>query len=191
MIDNVYTEFLSNAAREAARCRRDSRILTLTAVPASGNPPASYLAVYHDIAHFEPAAGGTVGLSARSIPVVIHFPADYLRSVDPTLQFRVGRVNAPILHPNCRADGTLCLGNRFRPGTSLRALLETIHGVLSYRIVATDNAFDPMARDYFLDHIAEVRGLRDRAPSLWNRPVAAKVRREGVDDSEHAQGARR
>ena len=63
--------------------------------------------------------------------------------------------------------------------------------MLSYRIVATDNAFDAMARDYFLDHLAEVRRLRDRAPSLWNRPVAAKVRREGVDGSEHARGARR
>jgi len=184
MIDSVYSGFLYGAARDAERCERESRILSLTAVPASGGPPSSYLASFREIEHLERAADETVSLSASAIPVLIQLPGDYLRSVDPTLQFRVARVNVPLLHPNCRVDGTLCLGNRFRPGTSLRALVETIYGILSNRVVATDHAFDVRARDYFLNHVEEVRRLRDGAPSLWDRPVAARVRTERLDTEE-------
>jgi hypothetical protein len=190
MSDSVYMEFLRGVARDAERCNCESRILRLAPVPASGNPPGSYQAIFSEIEHLERAADGTARVSARPIPAVLQFPADYLRSVDPTLQFRVVRVNAPLLHPNCRVDGTLCLGNRFQPGTSLRPLLETIHGIFSSRIVATDNAFDAKARDYFVSHVEEVRRLRDRAPSLWHRALATEVRTERLEPGAREGGTR-
>ena len=103
-----------------------------------------------------------------------------LIGVDNTLQFRVARVNAPLYHPNCREDGTLCLGTHFRPGTALEPLLETIYGIVASKVVATQDAFDKCARDYFLNHAEEVRQLRQRAPALWRRPVAGRVRKEAI-----------
>lgn len=185
--DTVYKGFLSTAALDAERCNRKSPILRVAAVPASGSPPSSYLAVYRGIEHMERAVDGTVSLSARPVPVLIHFPADFLRSVDATLQFRVARVNVPLFHPNCRGDGTLCLGNRFQPGTSLPALVETLYGILSNRVVATDHAFDVKARDYFLNHVDEVGRLQDSAPPLWDRPVAARVRSERLDGGKREE----
>jgi hypothetical protein len=96
-------------------------------------------------------------------------------------------VNVPLFHPNCREDGTLCLGNRFQPGTSLPALVETLYGILSNRVVATDHAFDVKARDYFLKHVEEVGRLRDSAPPLWNRPVAVRVRSERLEGGKREE----
>ena len=60
------------------------------------------------------------------------------------------------------------------------------------QVVATDHAFDANARDYFLKHVEEGARLRDSAPPLWNRPVAARVRSErlegGKREEEHQEG---
>jgi hypothetical protein len=191
MSDTVYAAFLSDVASQAPRLLRESRALAqLAPIPRSGDPPAAYLGVLRGIEHLERAEGGTVCASSRPVPFVINFPADYLRSVDDTLQFRVARANAPLYHPNCRRDGTLCLGPGFLPGTALRPLLETIYGIVSSRVIATEHAFDKAARDYFVAHVDQIRDLRDKALPLWGRRLAASVRAESLDPSERRAGAR-
>jgi hypothetical protein len=157
-----------------------SDILKLAPVSHSGSPPAAYSGALRGIEHFERAGDGTVHITDGIVPFTIGFPADYLRSVDDTLQFRVARVNVPLFHPNCRENGTLCLGPRFRPGTALEPLLETIYGIVASKVVATEHAFDKRACQYYLSHTDEVRQLRQRAPGLWRRPVAARVRKEEI-----------
>jgi hypothetical protein len=180
MSDNVYTGFLGGVADATPHAIGRSNILKLASIAHSGSPPAGYFGALSSIEHFERGEDGTVHITDRSVPFSIAFPADYLRSVDDTLQFRVARVNVPLFHPNCREDGTLCLGPQFRPGTALEPLLETIYGIVASKVVATHHAFDKRACQYFLSHTEEIRQLRQRAPGLWRRPVAARVRKEEI-----------
>jgi hypothetical protein len=191
MSDTVLTGFLFETADAAPGVERGSGILKFAPLPGTGDPPTAYVGALRGIEHFERGKDGTVHITDDPVPFTISFPADYLRSVDRTLQFRVARVNTPLFHPNCREDGTVCLGHQFQPGTPLRPLLERIYGIVSSRVIATDHAFDPRARDYFVAHTEEVRHLRERAPSLWVRPVAARVRIEEVDPASrpgHSEG---
>jgi ubiquitin-protein ligase len=180
MSDSVYSGFLRSVEDAMPRALGRSDILKLAPIPHSGSPPAGYCGALSGIEHFERGGDETVHISDRSVTFTISFPADYLRSVDDTLQFRIARVNAPLFHPNCREDGTLCLGPQFRPGTALEPLLETIYGIVASKVVATHHAFDKRACQYFLSHTDEVRQLRQRAPGLWRRPVAARVRKEEI-----------
>jgi hypothetical protein len=180
MSETVYSGFLRNVEAAAPQALSSSKILKLAPIPHSGEPPAAYFGALSGIEHFERGEGGTIRITDRTVPFTIGFPADYLRSVDDTLQFRVARVNAPLFHPNCREDGTLCLGAQFRPGTALEPLLETIYGIVASKVVATRDAFDKRACQYFLSHGDEVRRLRQHAPGLWRRPVARRVRKEQI-----------
>jgi hypothetical protein len=180
MSDNVYRGFLNGVVDATPRALSRSGILKLVPISHSGDPPAAYGGALSGIEHFERGGDGTVHITDRPVPFTISFPADYLRSVDDTLQFRVARVNVPLFHPNCREDGTLCLGAQFQPGTALEPLLETIYGIVASKVVATHHAFDKRACQYFLSHTGEVRQLRQRAPGIWRRPVAARVRKEEI-----------
>ena len=180
MTDNVYNSFLHGVVDAMPRALSRSDILRLAPISHSGEPPAAYHGALSGIEHFERGGDGTVHITDRSIPFTIGFPADYLRSVDETLQFRVARVNVPLFHPNCREDGTVCLGPQFQPGTALEPLLETIYGIVASKVVATHHAFDKRACQYFLGHTEEIRRLRSRATGIWRRRVAARVRREEI-----------
>jgi hypothetical protein len=180
MTDNVYSSFLRGVVAATAHALSRSDILKLAPISRSGDPPAAYFGALSGIEHFERGGDGTVHITDRQVPFTIGFPGDYLRSVDDTLQFRIARVNVPLFHPNCREDGTLCLGPQFRPGTALEPLLETIYGIVASKVVATHHAFDKRACQYFLSHTDEVRKLRQRAPGLWRRPVAARIRKEDI-----------
>jgi hypothetical protein len=166
--DPVYTAFLESAAEDAAASIAASDILSLRLRPGAGAAADTYDGWLVGVEHLERAALGTARVSDAPVLFTVHFPRDYCRSTDPKLQFRVASVRTPLWHPNA-LGGILCLGPYFRPATRLRPLLEQIHGIVSGRIRATDDAFDKEAAHYYLVHLDQVRALRARP--LWRRPV--------------------
>jgi len=171
-MDRSYLACLT-VAREDARCvNAESDAMRLVADPHSGEPPCVYHGLLRGCEHFRWGPTG-IAVSADPLSFSLHLPADYLRSVDPNLQFRVLEVHADLVHPNVHG-GLVCLGPGFRPGTRLRALAEIAYGILSSRVFATDHAFSREHRDYYLRHIEDVRRLR--AQRLWRGSAAASVR---------------
>ena len=119
--------------------------------------------------------------STDPISFAVRFPEDYLRSVDPDLQFRVARVHTSIQHPNIRGS-LVCLGSQFYPGTPLRALIEQVYGIFASQIYATDHPFSSEAREFYLSRVEEVSEMARRQPPLWRRPVAARIRVERIGE---------
>jgi hypothetical protein len=76
----------------------------------------------------------------------------------------------------------VCLGHGFRPSTRLRGLIRHFYQILSSRVAALDNAFDPEAAQFFLRHQSDIQALR--AKPLWRRPVALRVQVREVDRSQ-------
>jgi len=184
--DPVYTAFLETAAEDVAACLADSDILVLQARPGAAGPADTYDGGLTDVEHLERAADGTARVSSAPVGFTVHFPADYCRSTDPNLHFRVAFVRTPVWHPNVRG-AVLCLSRYFRPGTRVRPLIEQIFGIVSGRIFAADHAFDGEAARYYLAHLEQVRALRAR--SLWRRPVAGKARLEHMAAPPETRGA--
>ena len=175
MSDSVLDGFLETAAEDAVALNAASDILLLEADAAGNGAPHTYTGWLREVEHFERCAAGTVAVSAAAVKFTVHFPADYCRSVDPQLQFRVARVHGALVHPNCRG-GVVCLGPHFRPGTRLRPLVEQLYGMIAARVFATNHAFDAEAARYYLQHLDEVRALK--APPLWRRRLAGSIRVE-------------
>ena len=180
MNDEIYVSRLESMFEEHHAINAESDVVRLTPVPSPQGPPRGYLATYRGVEHLVSAGSSASGRGAIEVDDApmqfgIDIPPDYLRSVDPTLQFRVVCALTPLFHPNVR-NGQFCLGGGFRPGTRLRRLVETIYAIASARVFATDDAFDPEARDHYLAHLDRVESLR--AAPLWRRAPAARVRVE-------------
>ncbi len=172
MTDPIYRAFLETVKEDAAKINAESDILRLVASRDGGGPPSKYQGIFTDVQYLVRSGDGTIRHSLDPILFGLNFPADYLRSIDPDLQFRVAGVYVPLYHPNIR-KGLVCLGPGFACGTRLRPLVEQIYAIFSARVHATDHAFDSEARHYYLTHVDEIRALRS-AP-LWRRPVALRV----------------
>ena len=182
MSDAVYNAFLRNAAEEADRVNADSDLVRLAPDESGGSPPRAYLGRFESgIEYFARSAPGTVRRSTDPISFAVRFPEDYLRSVDPDLQFRVVRVYTSIQHPNLRGS-LVCLGPEFYPGTPLRPLIEQVYGIFSSQVYATDHAFSAEARGFYLGRVEEVSEMARRQPPLWRRPIAARVRVERIGE---------
>ncbi len=171
MNDPILRSFLEVFFADAGTCASDSDTLVLLAHPCVDGPPTVYDGTFTEVEHLERTTTGTVRVSADPVPFVVTLPADYLRSTDPRLQFRIARVESPLFHPNC-AGGVLCLGKHFRPGTRLRPLLEQLHGIVGGRVRGTADPLDAEAARYYLNHAEQIDDLRVRP--LWRRPVAAR-----------------
>lgn len=172
MSDPVYRAFLETVEEDSAKVVAESNILRLVPYRDGEGPPNTYRGVITDIEHLERLADGTVRHSLAPILFDVQFPPDYLRSLDEDLQFRISRVHVSLYHPNIRS-GLVCLGPRFRCGTRLKPLVEHLYGIFSARTRATDHAFNPEPRHYYLNHVDEIKALR--AAPLWRRPVASRV----------------
>ncbi len=176
MCDLIYEAFLENTVSDAKSIEAASDTVTLEPL---GPPfvshngfPRAYGGTFRGIEHLVRREDGTIMASDDPIGFVINFVADYCRSVDRQLQFRVAAIRSPLIHPNCKG-GILCLGEHFRPGTRLRPLVEQLYRIVSGRIFASDNGFDAEACSYYLSHLEQVRGLRSRP--LWRRQLTARV----------------
>jgi hypothetical protein len=172
MHDPVYRAFLQTAAEDAASTNADSDIVRLVPDPRTGDPPDTYHGLLSHVEHLERSRSGAPRVTTEPISFRLHFPADYCRSLDPNLQFKVVTVPTRLFNPNVRGS-FVCMGPQFSPGTRLRAVVEQFYRIASGRAIATDHAFDPEVREYFLDHIEEVRKLSARP--LWRRSVSARV----------------
>ncbi len=187
MSDPVIDGWRQSAAASVNEINAATDRLKIVPDPFSGSPPIVYRVLFEPLEHFErdPVAG--VRLVTRRVAASLRIPDDYLKSCDGSLQFRVASVEPRLLHPNCKA-GVVCLGPRFAPGTSLRALVEQLFDLVSSRVFATDHGFDSEACQFYLEHIARIEAIRAAAPALWRRPLAAKVRVE--DLRARGEGAR-
>jgi hypothetical protein len=178
MTDVVYTAFLETVAEDVAACNAASDILRLTVDPGSGVPPHSYAGVLAEVEHLRGSGDGTVRVSAEPVEFQIQFPADYCRSTDTALQFRVASVRVPLFHPNVKGS-IVCLGKHFAPGTRVRPLVEQIYRIVAGRVRATDSAFDLDACRYYLSHAEQLHAMRARP--LWRRPVVARAELQWSD----------
>ena len=177
--DPVLENFLSTTVEDAATLLAGSDCLHL--VPRDGRPTPydTWDGVFVGVGHLVRATDRTVSLSHEPLPFTVRFPADYLRSHDPTLQFRVASVAGSLFHPNSRGAGLVCLGGDFRPGTPLRFVVEQLFGIVTGRIAATDHAFDPEAAAYYVAHPEQLATIRGQ--SLKRRPVAMRSRCEPIE----------
>jgi hypothetical protein len=177
MDDPVHTGFLESAQGDALQIGPESDCVRLDADPATGHPPRRYLGLLKGAEHYVRDAEGSFVVTRRPIPFQIDFPDDYLRSLDPNLQFRVLSTSRQVIHPNVHG-GVVCLGGRFRPGTRLRSIVEQFHGIATSRVMALDHPFDRQAAEFFRAHLDTVRAFRNEP--LWRRPLAASVRVETI-----------
>jgi hypothetical protein len=188
VIDPVLRSFLLGAIEDADWINRHSQVLRLVADPRSGDPPHAYHALLRGVEHLRRSPGAPVQVSSEPIPFTICFPENYLTSVDPTLQFKLVHVGAPVFAVNVRVP-LICLGASFRGGTRLRSLVEQVYSVLSCRVFDTADAFCLEARDYYYRHADEVSRLR--AAPLWVRPLATSARVEPMSAELQARGRER
>jgi hypothetical protein len=176
MSDDVIDAFRRRVAQELPHIRQESAIARLVPDPMSGDPPSRYHGLLTGVEHFERDRDVGLRTTHSPLPFSLDFPVDYCSCVDGTLQMRVACVHAPIVHPNVGPGGTVCFGPGFRPATRLRPLLEHLYRIVSGRVFASENAFNPTAADFFRRHLQRVQALR--AEPLWYAPVAGSVRVE-------------
>lgn len=177
----VIHSFRRRFAEDARLVREQSDCVRLVADPMSGDPAACYHGLVTGVEHLERTADGAIEATCSPVPFSIEIPDDYCRCTDGSLQLRVARIHAPIVHPNVGTAGMVCLGPRFRPGTRLLPLLEHLHRLWSSRVFASESPLDPIAAEFFRRNPDRVRALRSEP--LWQRPVLGRVRIEKTQRS--------
>jgi hypothetical protein len=143
-VDRVFQTFLENTAADAAELQLRSDVLLIEPLPPS--PPSRYSCFFR-VPFLSRLATGVVEIDRGPVRCAINFPEDYLRSTDPRLFLRVASVlNPTFLHPNVMY-GTVCLGNRFAPGTPIDAVVWELFEIITYRNCTVDerNALNPEA----------------------------------------------
>ena len=109
MTDLIHQGFLQSAEADAKAIGRESDCMQLSPDPNSGDPPHTYLGLLKGAEHYVRGPDGTFVVRRRPLSFTIHFPEDYLRSLDPNLQFRVVATSRHLVHPNV-SGGVVCLG---------------------------------------------------------------------------------
>jgi hypothetical protein len=178
MEDPVHRGFLEKQVLMGKYVNENSDSVRVTQDPSSGTPPEMYNGVLIGAEHYV-RENGVIQVTKRPLPFRIRMESDYCKSLDPHLQMRVIRTSSELYHPNVHG-GSVCLGPKFRPATSLRVLVEQFYRIATGRVAATNDPFDPEASEYFLDHIDQVRAFEN--PPLWRSPVASRVRVETISN---------
>ena len=182
MHDDVMTAFLRRTMDvELSRVRAASDVLHLGPDPLSGDPPRRLHGLFTDVERFTSGRGDTFRTIRGPLPFTLDYPDDYCACSDGTLQLRVARILAPIVHPNISPGGIVCLGSSFRPSTRLRPLLEHVHRICSGRIYASESPWDARTAEFFRGNPERVRALH--AAPLWRDPIAQRVRVENLENA--------
>ncbi len=159
--DPHYFGFLEKAEQEAEAINLGSDCAGLMPGGRVNGRATRYAAMLSGIEHFEKLPGEAPRLSDDPIFLGFHFPPDYLRSGDPTLHFRIVHLLSPVFHPN--ASGVnLCMGETFRSGTPLRALVQQLWAVFAAGRFSTTSPLDRDAAVFYVANIDRVRALRAR-----------------------------
>ena len=115
-----------------------------------GPPPQHYIADFHCCGLVRTKEGEI--RKWNKFTVGIHFPSDYLRSVDP---FAILRWFAPptpehpdvfVWHPNISVKAPLICAGQISPGMSLVDLLHQLYEIISYQRY-TPNEFDSLNKE--------------------------------------------
>jgi len=118
---------------------------------------------------------GQIQLIKATVNFYIHFPMDYLRSVDPYLYLRVVTVLHPdFFHPNIRIpQGWVCLGHNFQPGTPLADLIYHLYEIVTYQNTTVDerDAYNTEACRYLRLH----KTMKISAPPLFRKDLKLNV----------------
>jgi len=123
--DKIYNTFLKRQLEDGMRLASESDILEL--VPAPGDPPDRYAAVFH-CKGLVKDRDGTIR-EADTFAAQIWFPPEYLRHAEPAQIITwLGPVN--VFHPNVRPP-FVCAG-RLPPATRLVDLLDQLHQIITY-----------------------------------------------------------
>lgn len=172
--DPHYFGFLERAEQEAEAINLGSDCAGLMPGGRVEGRATRYAAMLRGIEHFEKVPGEAPRVTDDPIFLGLHFPPDYMRSDDPTLHFRVVHVLSPVHHPN--ASGVnFCLGDSFRPGTPLRALVHQLWAAFAGGRFSTTSPLDREAAEFYVASIDRVRALRSRP--LFREPFVTRVER--------------
>jgi hypothetical protein len=172
--DPHYLGFLEQAERQAEQINAASDCAGLMPGGRVQGHATRYAMMLRGIEHYEKQPGQEPYVSDDPIFLGFHFPPDYLRSDDPTLHFRVVHVLSPVHHPN--ASGVnLCLGESFRPGTPLRALVHHLWAVFAAGRFSTTSPLSREAAEFYVANIDRVRALRARP--LFRESFVTSVQR--------------
>jgi hypothetical protein len=161
-MDRVYQRFLENTQGEASELERKSSLLRLQAMPPL---PSSRYQLSFDVPYLRRTGDGTVSLASGPVHCLLHFPPDYLRSVDPKLYLKVAFLLTPeLVHPNV-SEGSICLGVDFEPGTPITGVVWQVFEIITYRNCTVDerNALNSEACR-LLRAWPELLGRLDRRP---------------------------
>ena len=169
MVDPVLRTFLAGSHEQLAGFLEQTDTVKLLA--ARGDPPVAYRFAFVDIEHLVRRPVGQVATSSGPVEVAVRFPSDYLRAGDLHLGLRVVAVVTPdVFHPNIRPPAA-CLGDEFRPGTTIVEVVRLVYEILSYQNVTPDerNAFAKDACRYVREHPEAIARLR--IPPLRRRKL--------------------
>jgi hypothetical protein len=166
-MDHVFRTFLENTAQDAAELQGKSSVVILAPLPPL--PPSRYCCTFQ-VPYLRRGLSGIVHIDAGPVVCGISFPEDYLRSTDRGLFMKVASVLSPgFLHPNV-LHGSVCLGNRFAPGTPIGALVWELYEIVTYRNCTVDerNALNAEACRLVREHPSLVDQL-GRPPLLRSK----------------------
>jgi hypothetical protein len=170
----VYDAFLQSGFVDAMELAEHSEG-RLQIFPQPPLPPSRY-GVAFNVPFLRQSPSGTVEVvTGEPVLIGLSFPEWYLRSSDRHLVLSIVSVLTPrVLHPNVLGS-LVCLGDRLRPGTSLRILLYELYEVIGYRNLGLDerNALAPDACRLLRGHPDLLAKLV--APPLRSRPSPLSV----------------
>jgi hypothetical protein len=171
-MDEIFERFKENTQAEAASLARESAVLRIRPVPPF--PAAAYVCEF-DVRYLGRMPDGTVRVQDGPVLVAIRFPADYLRSADPHLQFRVAAMlSNDFVHPNVLPPA-ICLGSAFAPGTRIGLLVQELYEIVTYRnfSLVERNSLNPEASRLLRAHSSLLAGLKP--PPLVGRRRAVPI----------------
>lgn len=145
MHDPIHTRFLDGQpGRIFPLCQESGGVIRC--LPVGPQPHEKYL-LRMEVPYLALDGAGTVKERGGPVMFLVRFPEDYLRSVDTGLSMKVVQALTPdIVHPNI-AQGVVCLGSGFAPGTTLDWLARQLYSIASYENYTLDErvSLNPLA----------------------------------------------
>ena len=174
--DPILSGFLEDSLSKGCRLVEQSKNFTLLPDPST-YPPLQYILLFHDIEYLSYDPGHSIEKVKGTIHVIVKFPANYLRSMDPLLYAKIATVlEQDFFHPNVYSSiGTICLGHQFLPGTPLDSLTWHIFDIITYRnfTVNENDALNPQACRFIRENPGIIKTLNNE--SLRGRRFLSEI----------------
>lgn len=186
MMDSVMKSFLQDSFDRGQRLADESDVIILRH-DRSSFPPEVYLVQFEGTEYLKVGQSGIVVPTRGRLPVEVRFPPDYLRSTDPHLYVKICTLLHPsfffgphpdFFHPNVQpGSGSICLGNKFEPGTRLDALIHHLYDILTYQNFSSLewDCFDGVAARFLREHPRVLSALQWKPLKRTNRKFAVSL----------------